>query len=64
MKYLRTFILVILLAFSVFPAIAQNADFTVDGFGYAITSTTDLTVKVVKGPNQGKRPKMTYCLKP
>ena len=39
MKYLRTFILVILLAFSVFPAIAQNADFTVDGFGYAITST-------------------------
>ena len=52
MKYLRTFILVMLLAFTVFPAIAENVDFTVDGFSYAITSTTDLTVEVVQGPNQ------------
>ena len=41
-----------LLAFSAFPAIAEDADFTVDGFSYAITSTTNLTVEVVKGPDQ------------
>ena len=52
MKYLRTFILSCLLALAAFPAIAEDADFTVDGFSYAITSTTDFTVKVVEGPDQ------------
>ena len=52
MKYLKTFILVCLLALAAFPAIAEGADFTVDGFSYAITSTTDFTVEVVKGPDQ------------
>lgn len=50
MKNLRTFILVCLLAFMFFPATAQM-EFTVDGFDYAITSTTDLTVEVVNGPD-------------
>ena len=49
---IKTFFLVMLLAFSAFPAIAEDADFTVDGFSYAITSTTNLTVEVVKGPDQ------------
>lgn len=52
MMKVKTFILVMLLAFTAFPAIAEDADFTVDGFSYAITSTTDLTVMVVKGPDQ------------
>ena len=52
MKYLRTFIIVCLLAFTAFPVIAENVDFTVDGFDYSITSTTSLTVEVVSGPNQ------------
>ena len=50
MKYLRTFIIICLLAFTAFPATAEEADFTVDGFGYSITSTTPLTVEVAFGP--------------
>lgn len=41
-----------LLVFTAFPAIAEDADFEVNGFSYAITSTTDLTVVVVNGPYQ------------
>ena len=41
-----------MLAFTAFPATAEEADFTVDGFGYFITSTTPLTVKVVSGPDE------------
>ena len=52
MKYLRTFIIICLLAFTAFPVIAENVDFTVDGFGYSITSTTPLTVEVVSGPDE------------
>ena len=52
MTHFKTFILSCLLALAAFPAIAERADFIVDGFGYAITSTTDLTVKVVEGPDQ------------
>ena len=52
MKYLRSFILTCLFAFIAIHANATNADFTVDGFGYAITSAADLTVKVVSSPDR------------
>ena len=51
MNYLKNFYLVVLALISI-HAYAEDVDFTVDGFSYAITSTTDLTVKVVKGPDQ------------
>ena len=52
MTHFKTFILSCLLALAAFPATAKDADFTVDGFGYSITSTTDLTVIVVSGPDE------------
>lgn len=52
MKYLRSFILTCLFAFIAIHANATNADFTVDGFGYAITSAADLTIKVVSSPDR------------
>ena len=52
MTHFKTFILSCLLALAAFPATAKDADFTVDGFGYSITSTTSLTVKVASGPNK------------
>lgn len=52
MKYLRSFILTCLFAFIAIHANATKADFTVDGFGYAITSAADLTVKVVSSPDR------------
>ena len=52
MTHFKTFILSCLLALAAFPATAEGADFTVDGFGYSITSTTSLTVKVVSGPDE------------
>ena len=41
-----------MLTFTATYGIAKDADFTVDGFSYAITSTTDLTVEVANGPNE------------
>lgn len=52
MKYLRTFIIICLLAFTAFPVTAKASDFTVDGFHYSITSTTPLTVEVERGPDE------------
>lgn len=52
MKYLRAFIIICLLAFTAFPVIAENVDFTVDGFGYSITSITSLIVEVASGPDE------------
>ena len=52
MTHFKTFILSCLLALATFPATAEGADFTVDGFGYSITSTTSLTVEVVSGPDE------------
>ena len=52
MTHFKTFILLCLLALAAFPATAKDADFTVDGFGYFITSITPLTVEVVSGPNE------------
>ena len=52
MTHFKTFILSCLLALAAFPATAKDADFTVDGFGYSITSTTPLTVEVVSGPDE------------
>lgn len=43
MKYLRTFLSCLLAIIAIH---ANASDFTVDGIDYAITSTTDLTVKV------------------
>ena len=52
MTHFKTFILSCLLALAAFPATAEEADFTVDGFGYFITSTSSLTVEVVSGPDE------------
>ena len=52
MTHFKTFILSCLLALAAFPATAEEADFTIDGFGYSITSTTPLTVEVVSGPDE------------
>ena len=52
MTHFKTFFLSCLLALAAFPATAKDADFTVDGFGYSITSTTSLTVKVASGPDE------------
>ena len=52
MTHFKTFILSCLLALAAFPATSEGADFTVDGFGYSITSTTSLTVEVVSGPDE------------
>jgi len=52
MTHFKTFILSCLLALAAFPATAKDADFTVDGFGYSITSTTSLIVEVASGPNE------------
>jgi hypothetical protein len=49
---IKIFILSCLLAIIAIHANAKDVDFSVDGFDYAITSATDLTVKVVNGPNQ------------
>ena len=50
MMHFKTFILSCLLALAAFPATAEGADFTVDGFDYSITSITPLTVEVESGP--------------
>ena len=52
MTHFKTFILSCLLALAAFPATAEGADFTVDGFGYSITSTTSLIVEVASGPDE------------
>ena len=52
MTHFKTFILLCLLALAAFPATAEGADFTVDGFGYSITSTTSLIVEVASGPDE------------
>ena len=52
MTHFKTFILSCLLALAAFPATAEDADFTVDGFGFSITSNTSLTVEVVSGPDE------------
>lgn len=49
---IKTFILSCLLAIIAIHANAEDVDFVVDGLGYRITSTTDLTVEVVQGPDQ------------
>ena len=48
---IKTFILSCLLAIIAIHANAEDVDFVVDGLGYRITSTTDLTVEVVQGPD-------------
>ena len=52
MTHFKTFFLSCFLALAAFPATAEGADFTVDGFGYSITSTTSLTVEVTSGPDE------------
>ena len=48
---IKTFILSCLLAIIAIHANTEDVDFVVDGLGYRITSTTDLTVEVVRGPD-------------
>ena len=52
MTHFKTFILSCLLALAAFPATAEVADFTVDGFGYSITSISSLIVEVASGPDE------------